>query len=148
MLSRFNFCSKNTLVLEKPFKFHNDEITDMVEVTYPQPCIITCGLDRRIVFFSLKEERVLRVLPTHHRTSVRSLCFFEEFGNFLLSAGSDQDVYVWAMENQINDPLYGKLRGHKAPVSDLFRFPLQPFAATIDTSGTIKIWDIRKLFCL
>ena len=52
------------------------------------------------------------------------------------------------MENTVNDPLFGKLRGHKAPVTDLFRFPSQPFATTIDTSGTVKIWDIRNLLCV
>jgi hypothetical protein len=52
------------------------------------------------------------------------------------------------MENTVNDPLHGKLVGHKTPVTDLFRFPMQPFAASIDTSGVIKIWDIRQLLCL
>jgi hypothetical protein len=47
------------------------------------------------------------------------------------------------MENTVNDPLYGKLKGHKAPVADLFRFKLQPFVTSIDTAGTIKIWDVR-----
>jgi len=66
----------------------------------------------------------------------------------LLSSGSDQDIYVWAMENTVNDPLHGRLRGHKSPVTDLFRFPMQPFAASIDTKGIIKIWDVRDLECL
>ena len=74
--------------------------------------------------------------------------YFPDWGNLLLSIGSEQEVFVWAMDNTIADPLYGKMKGHKAPCSDLARFPKQPFAITIDTAGTVKLWDVRYLSCL
>jgi hypothetical protein len=52
------------------------------------------------------------------------------------------------MDNVISDPIYGRMRGHKTPTTDCCRFPKGPFGITIDTLGTVKIWDVRKLACM
>jgi len=65
---RFTFTDKNKLQLEKPQKLHDDQITSVVEVTIPCRCIITGGLDKRIVMFSMTRNQILRVLPQQHQT--------------------------------------------------------------------------------
>ena len=65
-----------------------------------------------------------------------------------MTVGSEQDIFVWAMDNIVSDPIYGRMRGHKTPTTDCTRFPKQPFAVTIDAIGTVKIWDVRKLTCM
>lgn len=72
--------------------------------------------------YSVKRHEVLRVLPAHHKTSVRNLCYFKDFGHMVLSAGNEKDILVWSVENMITDPLCGRIIGHKNPVVDLRSF--------------------------
>jgi hypothetical protein len=57
--------------MKNPFKIHTHEVMDVIEIEDPERAIITCGLDKKICIYSLIKEETLRVLPTHHRTSVR-----------------------------------------------------------------------------
>ena len=63
----------------------------------------------------------------------------------MLSAGNEKDVFVWSTDSMVSDPLFTRMTGHKEPIQDMTQFPGQPFAATIDIRGIIKIWDIRTL---
>ena len=89
----------------------------------PQKCIVTCSTDKKIIMYSLIRGDILRIFPQHNKTSVRKMVYFEDYGRYLLSAGSEQDIYVWAVDNIVDDPLYGRLGGHKKPVCDMFAFP-------------------------
>ena len=75
--------------LGKPIKLHNDEMTAVTELSSPYKCILTCGMDKRVVMYDLIKRQEIRVLPGHHSTSVRKFESFPEWGNLLLSIGSE-----------------------------------------------------------
>jgi WD40 repeat protein len=127
---------------------HSNEIMDIIELTHPELCIALASMDKDISLYSLIKRENIRKLNSHHQMAVKSLLFFPNYGNLLLSQGNEATIYVWSMENLISDPLFGKIRGHKMPVASMNRGPLQPFLYTIDVGGIIKIFDIRSLQCL
>jgi hypothetical protein len=88
-LHRFELTSRKELLLHTPVKLHNDEITDIVEIELPQKCIVTCSPDKKIIMYSLQRNEILRVFPQHNKTSVRRMVYFEHYGRYLLSAGSE-----------------------------------------------------------
>ena len=96
---------ENVLKLEKPVVLHSDEITQIIEIVSPCLCILTAGLDKRIVMFSLIRNETMRVLPQHHTTSIRNLVYFKDYGHLVLSSGSEKDILVWSIENMVTDPL-------------------------------------------
>jgi len=53
MIYRISLNYKDKLTLGVPFELHEGETTACVECEFPKPCIITCGLDKRIVIYSL-----------------------------------------------------------------------------------------------
>jgi hypothetical protein len=50
---QFRFDNKQKITLEKPAQLHSDEITTLIEITSPTKMIITGGMDKKIVMFSL-----------------------------------------------------------------------------------------------
>jgi WD40 repeat protein len=127
---------------------HSDEIMDIMELTHPELCIAIASMDKDISLYSLKKKQNIRKLNSHHQMAVKSLLFYPKYGNLLLSQGNEAVIYVWSMENLISDPLFGKIRGNKMPISSMVRGPDQPFVYTIDVGGIIKMFDIRTLACL
>ena len=113
MLNRFRLVDRKGLALEEPVKIHEDEITDIVEIESPIKCIVTCSMDKQIRMFNLEHKRMIRVFPQHHKASMHKMIYFEHYGRYLLSAGGEWDIYVWMVDNVVDDPLYGKLGGHK-----------------------------------
>ena len=148
MMYRISLNYKDQLTLEKTVILHEGDVTACVECDFPKPCIITCGLDKRIVMYSLINGQIIRKLPKQHKSSVRYLLVYKDYGNLLLSSGYEKDVMVWSIENIVTDPLYGRLVGHLEPVTGMVQLPKQPFCVTIDTKTNIKLWNVKTLSCL
>ena len=59
LVHRFQIKSKNSLKLEKPMHLHDDEITTIIEVVSPFQCMVSGGMDKRIVIYSLLRNTVM-----------------------------------------------------------------------------------------
>lgn len=60
-------------LLGDPLKLHKDEITDCVELVNPR-CIITCSMDRTIVFYDMNaRQRLNKIEPGKHEMGIRCL---------------------------------------------------------------------------
>jgi WD40 repeat protein len=63
----------------------------------------------------------------------------------LLSAGLDHEAFVW--NTYVKDKIF-LLRGHNHPLVGVKCLPDTPQIITADTSGMVKIWDVRNFLCI
>lgn len=47
----------------------------------------------------------------------------------------------------MSDILLGRLRGHVRPILDVKYVGNTPYAATVDETNNLRVWDIRILTC-
>ena len=120
---------------------------DMCEVSQP-PCIATCGMDSKIVLYSLAERYLVRIIEGEHSKGARRLSYCPLNGGYLISTGYEVYANVWCPEAVVGEILVGKLKGHSRPIIDNKFIGSSPFNVTIDESREIRIWDIRICSCL
>ena len=128
-------------------KFHTDEIMDLCEIDNPL-CVATCGMDRRIVMYSVKDNQKIRVLEGDHAKGVKRMSYCSFNGGYLISIGYEVYANVWCPESIVGDILIGKLKGHSRPIIDTKFIGTSPFNVTIDENKEIRIWDIKSASCL
>ena len=63
----------------------------------------------------------------------------------LLSAGLDHEAFVW--NTYVKDKIF-LLRGHNHPLVGVKCLPDTPQIITADTSGMVKVWDVRNFLCV
>ncbi|CAM9168012.1 unnamed protein product, partial [Chrysoparadoxa australica] len=100
--------------------------------------LVSASLDTTIRIWDTYTEKPLQLL-TGHTKGVHSLAYSSQY-RCLMSAGFDHEAYVWSP--LVNSLLY-KLKGHKASLVGVEAVEGSPEMITADTSGVIKIWDLR-----
>lgn len=81
---------------------------------------------------------------TGHNKGVFSLSYNSEY-RLLVSGGFDHDVFVWS---PFVNTLLCKLPGHTAPLVSVCCVEDSPKIISSDTTGIIKLWDIRNFQCV
>ncbi len=120
---------------------------DLCEIENP-PCIATCGMDSKIVLYSLTERYVVRIVEGEHPKGARRLSHSPLNGGYLISTGYEVYANVWCPEAVVGEILVGRLKGHSRPIIDNKFIGNSPFNVTIDESREIRIWDIRICTCM
>jgi WD40 repeat protein len=120
---------------------------DLCEIENPL-CIATCGMDRRILMYSLKENYKIRVIEGDHEKGIKRMSYTPVNGGYLISIGYEIFANVWCPESVVGDILIGKLKGHSRPIIDSKFIGSTIFNVTIDENKEIRIWDIKSSSCL
>lgn len=116
---------------------HSDTITDIVALD-GHGLVATCSLDKKIIVWSQRTQRVKGVFQGHNR----GIKVISALGDCLLSAGFECDAKTWDLVNM--EPLL-TLRGHRMPITTARMMTAMPDcqrAATVDESGEFRIWDV------
>ena len=116
---------------------HTDTITGIVSLD-PHGLVATSSLDKKIILWSPKSQRVKAVLRGHSR-GVRILC---SKGDMLLSAGFECDARTWDLVT-LEQALI--MRGHRALITAAEVMTCLPDcqrAITADATGEIRVWDV------
>jgi WD40 repeat protein len=119
----------------------------LCEVEYP-PCIATCGMDSRIVLYSLIERSLVRIIEGEHYKGARRVSYCPLNGGYLISTGYEIYANVWCPEAVVGEILVGKLKGHTRPIIDNKFIGNSPFNVTIDEGKEIRVWDTRIFVCM
>lgn len=72
-------------------------------------------------------------------------CDWSQMNQCLLSAGLDHEAFVW--NTYVKDKIF-LLRGHNHPLVGVKCLPDTPQIITADTSGMVKVWDVRNFLCV
>jgi WD40 repeat protein len=116
---------------------HTNTITDIVSLD-AQGLVVTCSLDKKIIFWSQRTQRVKAVLRGH----TRGVRIMSALGDCLLSAGFECDAKTWDLTSL--EPAL-TLRGHRTPIAAAKMMTAIPDchrAITVDESGEFRLWDV------
>lgn len=116
---------------------HSNTVTDMVALDQ-HGLVGTCSLDKKIILWSQRSQRVKAVLRGHKR-GVRGL---HAMGDVLISAGFECDAKTWDLVSL--EPAL-TLRGHRAPITVakmMIAVPDCHRAISVDESGEFRLWDV------
>ena len=97
------------------------------------------GIDTVVRLWDYDTKTVKQSLRGHSKT-VRSLAYMHDY-KILVSAGFDHEALVW---NPFLSRALLPLRGHNAPLVRCMAVPGTPQLVTADSSGCVKIWDVRR----
>jgi WD40 repeat protein len=103
----------------------------------------TGGMDANINLWDINTFRHLKTLKGHSR-GVLSLAYNPSY-RCILSAGCDHDILVW---NPYVDDLIFKLHGHSCSLVKVECIPNTPEIVSLDSSGVVKVWDVRNFNCV
>ncbi len=134
-----------TLQCTQTYKLHPSTsviITDL-ELIHTSNHLACASLDSTIYMLDVESSKMTRKLQGH-RKGIIILRYCEENG-YLLSGGLDHCVQVW---NPHLKQKIGSLLGHRSQLIGLEIRPNTPEVVTADTSGVVKIWDLRKFTCV
>jgi WD40 repeat protein len=141
-------------LLGDPLKLHRDEITDCVELANPR-CIITCSMDRTIVFYDMNaRQRLNKIDAGKHEMGIRHLRIQSVKAPQMVSIGNELYANVWTPESVskrkdlVSDIWVGQLKGHKRRIIDGHYLGKAPYFATIEETSTVFVWDIMNLTCI
>ncbi|CUG87908.1 WD40 repeat-containing protein, putative [Bodo saltans] len=130
-------------------KLHRDAVTDMVVLPRSQR-VVSCGLDGKIFGFAPGEdcERGSTQYVGHKR-GVLSMAYSNGYEVFV-SGGFEYFALCWA-ENLPRSPAFkleDQVQPHQYPICSVLAVPRTPNVYTVDTSGVIKVFDVRTLKAL
>eukprot|EP01034_Spumella_vulgaris_P022221 gene22221-28335_t len=105
--------------------------------------LASASLDKTIsVWDSHTNEQILRLHG--HKKGVFDLTYNPNF-RLLFSCGFEHDACVWSPF--VNSMVY-RLKGHHASLVGCQSVENSPEVLTADTSGIIKLWDVRNFQCI
>eukprot|EP00752_Nemacystus_decipiens_P016546 g14788.t1 len=85
-----------------------------------------------------------RVAQLKHNAGVHSLSYSSQY-RCLISAGFDHEAHVWS---PFVNSLLNRLKGHHASLVGCQAVEGTPELITADSSGVVKLWDIRTFHCV
>ena len=135
------FFKENTIEKISTLKQHNEGITKIIKLNFPENSFATAGKDSKIFIwtnynFSYKLES--------HKSSIWSL--FQNSNNLLFSGSSDKTIKVWKLEESSGLNLF-TLKGHKGIIYAINEMKNKNLISISD-DRTIKIWSIFEQKCL
>eukprot|EP00698_Gefionella_okellyi_P015160 TRINITY_DN4268_c0_g1_i2.p1 TRINITY_DN4268_c0_g1~~TRINITY_DN4268_c0_g1_i2.p1 ORF type:complete len:822 (+),score=180.50 TRINITY_DN4268_c0_g1_i2:76-2541(+) len=134
---------KNVFALDLPSKpIHTKWVTDLLEIPN-LGMLLSASMDALVHMMDVETMQVLHTL--HEHTKGVSVLDYSKTFRASLSAGYDRDIIMW---NPYVRSIFYRLVGHQQPVTGLHAADGSPEVISCDTSGRIKIWDIRTLQCL
>jgi WD40 repeat protein len=120
--------------------------TDMVMslVTLPKlNYLASASLDKTIsIWDTFANQQILKLYG--HMKGALSIDYSEEY-RLLVSAGFDYEAYIWSPFS--NASVY-RLKGHHFPLVGCQAVKDTPEIITADSSGVMKLWDIRTFKCV
>lgn len=129
-------------------KVHSDAVTDMLVLPRSQR-MVSCGLDGRIIGFSPGQQFQFMTEYSGHKRGVLSMSYCSGYEVFV-SGGFECSALCWA-ENLPRSPAFkleDVVQPHQHPICSVMAVPLTPTVYTVDTSGVIKVFDVRTLKAL
>ena len=132
---------ENKIEKIQTLKQHEDGVTKIIKLNFPQNSFATAGKDNKIFIwtnynFSYKLES--------HKSSIWSL--FQNSNNLLFSGSSDKTIKVWKLEESSGLNLF-TLKGHKGIIYSINEMKNKNLISISD-DRTIKIWSIFEQKCL
>ena len=124
---------------------HSSPIGDILPID-SQETLVTACLGGKICLWDSTTHQLKKELKGHNK-GVYSLawCDWSQMNQCLLSAGLNHEAFVW--NTYVRDQIF-LLRGHNHPLVGVKCLPDTPQIVTADTSGMVKIWDVRNFLCV
>eukprot|EP00002_Diphylleia_rotans_P001044 TRINITY_DN10569_c0_g1_i5.p1 TRINITY_DN10569_c0_g1~~TRINITY_DN10569_c0_g1_i5.p1 ORF type:complete len:919 (+),score=138.32 TRINITY_DN10569_c0_g1_i5:188-2944(+) len=139
-LFKFDFQNQFKIIAKLPL--HSDWITDMAEI--PELGLtLSSSLDKKILVWETAT-CVRRNELNGHKKGVLCMAYSQRY-RLVFSAGFDRDVLVW---NPIVAGVLHKMKGHDKTIMSLYATKRNNELISLDTSGRLKLWDIRSYECL
>jgi WD40 repeat protein len=105
--------------------------------------IASVSLDKTVCLWdSYTNERILQLHG--HQKGAFDITYSPDY-RLLVSCGFEHDAYVWS---PFVNSLVFRLKGHHASLVGARAVENSPELLTADTSGVIKLWDLRNLSCV
>jgi len=132
---------------------HPKGIQDVIEMYQPFKGVITSCLDGKIRMFDIEQHRQIGLFSGFHETGVKQLDFTPYHGAALLSVGHEVYFNLWEIESSLSFGKTGnevpvKLNSISAPVVGARFLSESFFIASVDTLGTVKIWNSKTHNCI
>eukprot|EP00759_Apiculatamorpha_spiralis_P000280 PhF_6_TR10057/c0_g1_i2/m.15540 len=139
------------------FHIHSDPIMDFITVPKHNR-VFTCSMNGGLKVSSLLDGRKQLSIGEFKDISVRTMSYHEDT-NVLLTSGFDLEPQLWMLvdsKNQLVGKLFDGRHPHKHPILAAYCTSLSEdpeasasyLATTVDESGLVKLWDLRKLQCV
>eukprot|EP01083_Nonionella_stella_P017421 48750_1 len=123
-------------------KHHSDVIVDIL-LPHKTSLLLSASMDATVVAFDLNAGRVKFKLNIHKRGLI-AMAYKSELHSIVTAAAEHK--------LRVSDGIVGRplavLQGHAAPVISMISIPNSPAVVSLDSSNTLKLWDIRKMECI
>eukprot|EP00903_Cladosiphon_okamuranus_P007678 g7442.t1 len=123
-------------------KGHSDIVMGMM-VMQGLDNLVSASLDTSIRVWDTYTQKPVQTLQGHNK-GVHSLSYSSQY-RCLISAGFDHEAHVWS---PFVNSLLNRLKGHHASLVGCQAVEGTPELITADSSGVVKLWDIRTFHCV
>ncbi|KAL9243328.1 hypothetical protein vseg_017229 [Gypsophila vaccaria] len=131
----------DTFVLSSPMntlRHHRDVVTALA-LSPNSTCLASASVDRTVKLYKFPSGEFQNNI-TRFTLPVRALAF-NKAGSMLAAAGDDEGI---KLINTVDATIARVLKGHKGPITSLAFDPNNEYLSSLDTKGTVIIWELSS----
>jgi WD40 repeat protein len=138
----------------RTLKYHDSLVTELVEIEEPMllASVSIDGLVRLYEYeldkwysFDVTAEQTQSVVDERRKKGVLGLSYSREFGNYLLSFGYSNLVYMHSLDISLTKGYTGKYSEHTGTIMWAKFLKSSPYVVSFDDKLNLRIWDFRTL---
>ncbi|XP_074316480.1 protein ENHANCER OF LHP1 1 [Silene latifolia] len=119
-------------------RHHRDGVTALA-LSPNSTCLASGSVDRTVKLYKFPSGEFQNNI-TRFTLPIRTLAF-NKSGSLLAAAGDDEGI---KLINTVDATIARILKGHKGPVTSLAFDPNNEYLASLDTKGTVIVWELQS----